>query len=218
MTQETQFEIVRKDLKHARIKVNENGLVRIVIPFSFAQEDVEALIRKKTRWIDRQKAFFAKKSRIDLARNQLLLRGNRYNYFYEPGLNSRVLINEEFKTIRASIDLLDLPVQEKWYRNLARKNLVCRILALSKKLNLPVKKVFIRGQKTKLGNCSEEKNISLNWRLIKAPEVVSDYIIVHELVHTRIMSHSSKFWTYLKSLYPDYQIAIDWLEKYGNSL
>ena len=129
-----------------------------------------------------------------------------------------MLINDEFKTIRASIDLLNLSVQEKWYRKLAREQLVCRITTLANKLNLPVKKVFIRGQKTKLGNCSEGKNISLNWRLMKAPEVVSDYIIIHELVHTRIMSHSSKFWTYLKSLCPDYQIAIDWLEKYGNSL
>ena len=138
MTQETQFEIVRKDLKHARIKVNESGQVRVIIPFSFSQDDVEALLDKKSRWINKQKAFFAQKSRIDLSRNQLLLRGNRYCYFYEPGLNNRVLINDEFKTIRASIDLLNLSVQEKWYRKLAREQLVCRITTLANKLTLPV--------------------------------------------------------------------------------
>lgn len=63
-----------------------------------------------------------------------------------------------------------------------------------------------------------EKNISYNWRLIKAPLFVIDYLIVHELAHTVIMSHTNKFWTLLKSYYPNYREAITWLDKYGNSL
>ena len=93
-----------------------------------------------------------------------------------------------------------------------------RTKELAGRLNFTYKAVYIRDQKTKLGNCSSDKNISLNWRLIKVPTLVSDYIIIHELVHTKIMNHSAKFWTLLKSLYPDYKEAINWLDKYGNSL
>jgi len=85
-------------------------------------------------------------------------------------------------------------------------------------MKLPFNKLFIRESKTKWGNCSKEKNISLNWKLIKAPDYVIDYIIIHELLHTVVMSHTHKFWTLLKSYYPDYKESIKWLEKYGNSL
>jgi predicted metal-dependent hydrolase len=89
---------------------------------------------------------------------------------------------------------------------------------LAERLNFKYNQIYIRSQHKKLGNCSEDKNISFNWRIIKAPEFVIDYLIIHELVHTRIMDHSTKFWLMIKSIYPEYKNAIHWLEKYGNSL
>lgn len=47
---------------------------------------------------------------------------------------------------------------------------------------------------------------------------VIDYIVVHELLHTIEMSHTKKFWTLLKSYYPDYKESVKWIEQYGNSL
>ena len=208
----------RKAIKHARIKVSENGDVRILIPNTFSDEDVSALLIKKKNWIEKQIAFFKSKKKIELGRNQLLLFGNRYSYFYDETYKYKVIVDHNFKTIRTRKDLLDLDVQTKWYKNLAKKYLIERIEQLSSKLNFSYNSIYIRDQKTKLGNCSCNANISLNWRLIKAPEMVIDYIIIHELVHTKIMNHSTKFWTLLKSLYPDYKSAINWLDKYGNSL
>jgi predicted metal-dependent hydrolase len=212
------YSLTRKDIKHARIKVNESGLVRIVVPHSFTEEDIAALIFKKKQWVEKQKAFFSKKVRITLSRNQLLLFGNRYHYFYDDTYKQKVLIDHQHKTIRSSRDLLVIDIQEKWYKSLAKRYLTIRTENLARQLGFEYGRIFVRNQKTKLGNCSSEKNISLNWRLIKAPNFVIDYIVVHELVHTKIMSHSGKFWILLKSHYPDYKAAIDWLDKYGNSL
>lgn len=210
--------LLKKDIKHARIRVNENGHVRILVPYSFTEEDISALITKKSKWIAKQRAFFSMKSRIELSRNQLLLFGNRYSYFYDDTYNRKIVVDHPFKSIRAKRDLLDLGIQKKWYKQEARKYLVARTEELATKLHFQYNGIFIRDQRTKLGNCSEEKNISLNWRLIKAPKMVSDYLIIHELVHTKIMNHSGKFWTLLRSYYPDYKNAIKWLERYGNSL
>lgn len=85
--------------------------------------------------------------------------------------------------------MLDPKIQKNWYKKEARKNLVSRIEEeLAKRLNFTYNAIYIRDQKTKLGNCTQDGNISLNSRLVKAPILVSDYIIIHELVHTRIMS------------------------------
>jgi predicted metal-dependent hydrolase len=212
------YTLERKNIKHARIRVSEDKQVRVLVPYSFTEEDISALMAKKSKWISKQIAFFNRKSQIELNRNQLLFYGNRYSYFYDETYSRKVVIDHSFKTIRAKKDLLDPKIQKSWYKKEARKYLVSRTKELAKRLNFSYKAIYIRDQKTKLGNCSQDGNVSLNWRLIKAPTLVSDYIIIHELVHTRIMSHSSKFWTMLKSLYPDYKDAMNWLDKYGNSL
>lgn len=212
------YTLKKKDIKHARIKVSEEGHVRVLVPNSFTDDDISALISKKSNWISKQLAFFENKSRIELNRNQILLFGNRYSYFYDDTYSRKIVIDHSFKTIRSKKDLLDLEIQKIWYKKEARKYLVSRTEELAKNLNFTYKAIYIRDQRTKLGNCSNAGNISLNWRLVKAPTLVSDYIIIHELVHTKIMNHSSKFWTLLKSLFPDYKDAMNWLDKYGNSL
>ena len=210
--------LIRKEVKHARLRVSEDGKVRIIAPSSFSEDDISSLLNKKAKWIAKNLQFFENMSEIELQRNQLLLFGNRYNYFYDTTFAQKVIINHEHKTITAKRDLLDLKVQEKWYRKVAKTHLAKRTEQLSEKLNFQFNKLYIRNQKSKWGNCSGDKNISLNFKLIKAPEYVIDYIIIHELLHTVVMEHTNKFWTLLKSYYPNYKESIKWLEKYGNSL
>jgi len=210
--------LIRKELKHARLRVSEDGRVRIIAPPAFSEEDISAMLKKKARWIDKNLKYFNGMSKIELQRNQLLLFGNRYNYFFDTIYTQKVVIDHEHKTITSKRDLLDPEIQEKWYRRVAKKHLNKRTQELSIKLKLPYNKLFIRQSRTKWGNCSKDKNISLNWKLIKAPEYVIDYLIIHELLHTVVMNHTHKFWTLMKSYYPDYKESIKWLEKYGNSL
>lgn len=210
--------LIRKDVKHARLRVSEDGKVRIIAPPAFSDEDIAAMLRKKGKWIESNLKYFNGMSTIELQRNQLLLFGNRYSYFYDTTYAQKVIVDHEHKTITSQRDLLDPKIQERWYRSVAKKHLTKRTKELSTKMKLSFNRLFIRESKTKWGNCSKEKNISLNWKLIKAPDYVIDYIIIHELLHTVVMGHTHKFWTLLKSYYPDYKESIKWLEKYGNSL
>lgn len=212
------YTLIQKDIKHARIRVSEDGQVRVIIPNNFTEDDVQSLLKKKARWVASKKSYFSKKLKIKLGRNQLLLFGQRYNYFFDHELKRKIIIDHEFGTIRSSKDILDINVQEKWYKQEAKNYLIPRTEYLAKNLSFKYNKIYIRSQRTKIGSCSEKKNISLNWRLIKAPKLVIDYIIVHELVHTRVMNHSRKFWTMLRSHFPDYKQANNWLDKYGNNL
>lgn len=210
--------VVRREVKNARLRVCEDCTVQLFVPMSFTNEDVERLLEKKSKWIASKRQFFEQKTKIQLRRNELLLFGNRYAYFYSSKYQNKVVINHESKTIQAKRDLLDTVVQEKWLKSVARKYILARVEKLSEALLLPYNKLYIRSQKRKWGNCSKEKNISINWRVIKAPEFVIDYIIIHELCHTVIMKHTVRFQTLLRSHCPDCEQAQLWLDKYGNSL
>ena len=212
------YTVYRREVKNARLRVNEDGSVHLFVPLSFTDEDVENLYERKKSWIISKQNFFKQKSKIQLRHNELLLFGNRYAYYYSTQYKNKVVVNHESKTIQAQRDLLDSAVQEKWLKSVAKRHIAERVETLSEALLLPYNKLYIRGQKRKWGNCSSEKNISINWRLIKAPAFVIDYVIIHELCHTVIMNHSARFYTMLRLHYPGGDAAQAWLDKYGNSL
>lgn len=212
------YTITRRNVKNARLRVSEDGKVYLFVPLTFTDEDIEDLLERKRFWIVSKQNYFKQRSKILLRRNEILLFGNRYAYYYSTKYKSKIVINHETKTIQASRDLLNIDIQEKWLKTVARKYVLERIDALSKSLMLPYSRLFIRSQKKKWGNCSKEKNISINWRIIKAPKFVIDYVIIHELCHTVIMNHSIKFTVFLNSVCPNYKEAHNWLDTYGSGL
>lgn len=76
----------------------------------------------------------------------------------------------------------------------ARRQLIERLQALALRHGFQYRRVFIRNQKTRWGSCSHQNNINLNINLVMLPSDLSDYIILHELVHTRVKNHSPAFW------------------------
>jgi predicted metal-dependent hydrolase len=79
----------------------------------------------------------------------------------------------------------------------AKYALIMRLREIADMHDFHYAKVTIRKQKTRWGSCSAKNNISLNMNLVRLPEQLRDYVMLHELVHTRIKNHSKKFWAEL---------------------
>ena len=80
---------------------------------------------------------------------------------------------------------------------LAKHTLVRRLSEIAEIHDFHYAKVTIRKQKTRWGSCSAKNNISLNINLVRLPDDLRDYVLLHELVHTRIKNHSKAFWAEL---------------------
>jgi predicted metal-dependent hydrolase len=76
----------------------------------------------------------------------------------------------------------------------ARQRIIARLAELAKQHGFTYNKVSIRNQRTRWGSCSAKGNISLNIKLVALPPELFDYVILHELAHTRLHNHSRKFW------------------------
>ena len=84
----------------------------------------------------------------------------------------------------------------------ARKILNQRLVELATEHDFEYGKVSIRKQKTRWGSCSSQNNISLNQNLLHLTDELIDYVLLHELTHTRVKNHSSSFWDELGTVCP----------------
>ncbi len=79
----------------------------------------------------------------------------------------------------------------------AQVDLFNRLDNFSEKYSLSYNRARFRCQKTRWGSCSHRNNISLNVNIAFLPEDLQDYVLLHELVHTKVKNHSKKFWAEL---------------------
>lgn len=103
-------------------------------------------------------------------------------------------------------------------RREAMQILVQRLDELAEKHGFQYNRVFIRNQKTRWGSCSAKNNISLNVKLVRLPEALMDYIIIHELVHTKVKNHSRKFYSELNRIVGNQKSLDNQLKEYGVGL
>ena len=75
-----------------------------------------------------------------------------------------------------------------------KSRIIKRVEHLANKYSFTYGKVTLRNMKTRWGSCTAQNNISLNFGLIALSSELRDYIILHELVHTKIKNHSKEFW------------------------
>ena len=85
-------------------------------------------------------------------------------------------------------------VLARWQEREARRYLTARVRALSEKTGLTARRLSFRRQRSRWGSCNHCGDVSLNLGLMALPPELIDYVIIHELSHTKHMNHSKAFW------------------------
>ena len=122
--------------------------------------------------------------------------------------NAQKFVESRLDWIKTNRQSMDLQLEKKNKlpeidRKVARKILCRRIGELAQLHNFVYNRVSIRKQKTRWGSCSSKNNINLNMNLLHLPSELMDYVLLHELVHTRVKDHSKDFWNELNTIVPN---------------
>ncbi|MFG6685217.1 M48 family metallopeptidase [Mariniflexile sp. HNIBRBA6329] len=105
---------------------------------------------------------------------------------------------------------------EDFFRAKAQEKIMPRVKKWAKKTGLDFKDVKIRKLEKRWGSCTPTNSILINIDAIKLPFSLIDYLIVHELVHTKVKSHSKEFWAELSKHIPNWKELDD--KMYGMKL
>ena len=115
-------------------------------------------------------------------------------------------------------DWLRKVIEESMRRN-AKSILPPRLERLSKQCGLSYTSVKINSSQGRWGSCSGRKDINLSYYLVLLPSHLIDYVLLHELCHTREMNHSERFWALLNQLTEGKALALrEELKKYRTEI
>ena len=211
---------------HARahnyaLRLNREGEVVVTVPRGGSQREALAFVQRSRGWIDGQHVLRkgASGHAADWgAGTPLFFRGavvslrmihDRGRPVVEFG-DERVYVADSGMNLRRPIEARLL--------ELARAELPERTRQLAALHQIEIARVAGRNQASRWGSCSSSGVISLNWRLIQAPDWVRDYLIIHELMQRREMNHSIRFWRQVAAACPRWREAESWLDRHAVEL
>ena len=165
--------------KRISIRINQMGEIRVTVPFSVRVKNAEAFFLSRETWVRKQLDRLQRASysgRLPESGDLVFIRDRAFRL---PG-------PEEGKNA----------MEELWklLRKEAQSYLPARLDFLAQKFEYQYTGLKIRKMRTRWGSCTARRSINLNSWLMMVPEHLSDYVILHELAHTRYPDHGARFW------------------------
>lgn len=203
---------VSRRARHARLQIRPYGGLEVVIPPRFPRHEVPRLVERHADWARQQ---LAQQRRL---RESIRLPDSIHLAFDDS------ITPVHYRCGRAGVtaDLFALPAAgglevdapndraairqlRDWLRGRAREQLPPLLQQIARRTGLDYARVSIRSQKTRWGSCSARGHISLNDQCLFLPPQTVEYLMVHELCHTRQMNHSRSFWRLVEQHFPAYR-------------
>jgi len=213
---------VRTRRKTVALIVRPDGTLEVRAPLRMAEQRIREFVESHADWIHRQQAR-ARKAAMPQPKKfvedeSFLFLGQPCPLTIVPRQRQALTFNNGTFQLAKSALPKAKEAFVRWYKAQAALVLSQRILALSVQYGFTYQKIRISSARTRWGSCSSRGTLSFTWRLVMAPPEIVDYVVFHELVHTKIPNHSQAFWQGVAEIIPAYKQRLAWLRKNGKFL
>jgi len=219
----------RKGSKRMSIRVNQDGEVKINIPYFLSFGEAEKFLASRINWIKESKAKLEKRKPAKIIYTEdnipatahhefIISRTKRISPYrkFSTGLCEIFLPEMESISSEKSQKYISQSIIET-LRKEANIILVNRTRELAAMYYFTINEIRVKNMKTRWGSCSTKNNINLNLHLMRLPANLCDYVILHELVHTIHHNHSHKFWNELEKYAKNAKLLSRELRKWTTS-
>lgn len=209
----------RRTNRSLRLSISPTGHVRVTIPSWAPYRAGYEFAKSRQAWIEQQRVI--PKS---LANGQAIGKAHRLELIPTPSatkVSSR--LSENVIAVRYPIGLSDSEpaVQSaaqkasvKALRAQAEKLLPQRLKLLAETHGFEFSGVSVKRLKGRWGSCDNHSRIVLNLFLMQLPWELIDYVLLHELCHTRVLKHGPDFWKQMEEVLPNTKILKKQLRSY----
>ena len=218
--------IIKRSAKRKKltITVERDRSVVVHAPEKTTDETIREVVESKWQWIYEKVQHAQKYSELPhppgkelVSGESALYLGRQYQIEIVQGGASEIQFEQRF-LIPASLTNKRKEVLRDWYIAKAKEKILPRVVSFARELGAVYAQAKIVDNRYRWGSCTTKDNININWRLIKAPMFVVDYIVVHELAHLLESNHTARFWNIVRTQSPQMEKAKFWLKENGQIL
>lgn len=217
-------QLIRSKRKTIGIEVRPGGLLVVRAPLHASQAQIAYALKARADWIEKARARMAKlpAQQPGAAYNEGQLfwyLGKQYPLHLVQRQSPKFSFNEKQGFLLSAAHQGQAEqLFIAWYRKQTRKLVSDHIQAYARSHGFKSGQLRITSARTRWGSCSGRNNLNFSYRLAMARESALEYVVVHELVHTRVKNHSAAFWKAVSEVYPTWKQERAWLNKYGLQL
>jgi predicted metal-dependent hydrolase len=201
-----------KRARRLNVRITPENGVQVTLPSNFTEQQALEFLKKHEWWVQKHAAVWQlHQTEVTLPTLiKLPVFSNIWQVFYEIQVaikRATLLESPDNSLVYLGVDNHELKLAklQNWIKIKAESFLTQRLRQLSVQCELPFNSVNFRSQRSVWGTCNRAKNISLNYKLIfLTPEIV-DYVLVHELCHTKYLGHGPRFWNLVEKFVPDHK-------------
>jgi predicted metal-dependent hydrolase len=218
------YSVIYSDRRTVSITVERDGSVVVRVPRSTTREQLEHILTAKRRWII-EKITHPQKYKIRahppgkeiVSGESVMFLGHTYRIDLVDSDSREIKFDGRF-LIPRYVDGRTSHALQEWFKQAAIERLTPRVEYWALKLGVDVSRVKVTDDRFRWGSCTPAGAVALNWRLVKAPIAVADYVIVHELAHRLEANHGDGFWSIVRSHIAKSDAARAWLKEHGQLL
>jgi len=215
--------IIKRSAKRRKltITVERDRSVIVHAPENVSDEKIEQVVESKRQWIYEKIGHPQKYQDLPHAPGKEIVSGESALYLgrqYRIEVVKTGLDKIQFAHRFFIPDTKRTEALQEWYIGRAKEKIVPRVKHHAHQLGVDVTEVKIVDNRYRWGSCTMKDNVNFNWRLIKAPMFVIDYVIVHELTHLMEANHTPRFWNIVRAQAPTMEKAKAWLKENGQLL
>lgn len=206
------------------ITVERDRSVVVHAPITLSDEKIEAIVQSKRQWIYEKTRHAQKYQQLPhppgkelVSGESALYLGRSYRIQLIDDLEQEVRFKQKFLVPRKQADKRKAVLRD-WYITRAKEKILPRVANQARELGVSFSAAKIVDNRYRWGSCTVKDNVNFNWRLIKAPMFVIDYVIAHELAHLIEPNHTTRFWNIVRTQSPQMDKAKAWLREQGQIL
>ncbi len=206
------------------ITVERDRIVVVHAPSATPEEKIRRVVEAKRQWIFEKIRHAQKYDELPHPPGKELVNGESALYL---GRNYRIEIaatdSDEIEFaqkffVPANLAHRKLEAFRGWYIARAEEKVPPRARYHARRLGVEFAEAKIVDNRYRWGSCTINSNLTFNWRLIKAPMTVIDYVVVHELAHLIEPNHTPRFWNIVKAQIANMDKPKQWLREHGQLL
>lgn len=217
MVSEIKYTRINSKRRSLALQILHDGSIVVKAPFMSSDKMIDQFVNQHREWIEKRLNKVQERNKIP---KHTYTTGDIFLY-----LGSEIILEiGEYTKVEVKDGKLLFPKLlvfrikkeiEEFYIREARSLITSQTEKFALEMSTKFKEITFSDTKSQWGRCTHDNRLQFSWRLIMAPLLTLNYVVIHELAHTTEKNHSRAFWSKVRNFNPSYIQQIKWLKENG---